>query len=84
MYSTKKQKINVGNKQHQVYHMYWWMCFYRFSPAWFDDQKAENIMKDLKRMFRRFGFNLNKQKLRQLVHEINLYHYLKLDLSNLW
>lgn len=76
------EEPNVGWKQHQFYHVYMWMDFYRFSPAWVDDQKSENLMKLLKRMFRYMGFNLNKKKLRALVHQINMYHYIKFDMTN--
>ena len=58
------------------------MDHYRFSPAWCDDQKSENVMKLLKRMFRTFTFHLNQHKLRGLVHQMNMYHYLHFDALN--
>lgn len=76
------KKIAPGHKIHFFYHILWWMDFYRFSPCWMDDQKSENIMKLLKKMFRMASYNLNKTKLKYLVHQINLYHYLKFDPTN--
>ena len=79
-YGTKK--VGVGQKHHMFLHVLWWMEYYRFSPAWFDDQKAENVMKLLKRMFRKMAFSLNRKKLKSMVHKINLYHQLRFDMSD--
>ena len=76
------KKVGVGQKVHMFIHVLWWMEYYRFSPAWFDDQKAENVMKLLKRMFRKMAFSLNRKKLRSMVHKINLYHQLRFDMSD--
>ena len=78
----KSPKLAVGQKHHSFYHIWWWMDHYRFSPAWLDDQKSENMMKLLKRMFRTFTFSLNQSKLKNLVHQMNMYHFLRWDVNN--
>ena len=78
----QKKYYCYGQKQHCFYHIYWWMDYYRWSPAWVDDQKSENVMKLLKRMFRKMNYSLSQSKLRSLCHQMNLCHYVVLDTSN--
>jgi hypothetical protein len=52
-----------GNKWHMLYHCYAWCEYFKFSPAWLDDQRCESFNTKCKLFMMRYGRFHGNQKL---------------------
>jgi hypothetical protein len=57
-----------GFKIHYLYHIWEWCVFFRFSPAWIDDQRCEAFNQRLKRYWMIFSCFMNEESLLKMIN----------------